>query len=226
MVFLALRDLVADFEATAASLSSQKAESYLPEYYTNNTDVLAGFLAQRDILSKQFLLPDAGIVELPFGVATRGSIAVERPLSRGTVTISSNETDPSRSPVIDFGSMRNPVDVKIMVAGLKVLRKFAASPSLAGLGVTEVVPGSRATSDEDIEAVVRRGTSASFAHPCCTAHMAPRKLGGVVDPELKVYGIKGLRVVDASVIPLIPACHLQSTVYAVAEKAADLIRGR
>ncbi|KAI4201254.1 MAG: hypothetical protein LQ346_002207 [Caloplaca aetnensis] len=54
----------------------------------------------------------------------------------------------------------------------------------------------------------------------------PKEHGGVVDPQLKVYGIKGLSVVDASIMPIIPAAHTQSTVYAVAEKAADLIKQR
>ena len=67
---------------------------------------------------------------------------------------------------------------------------------------------------------------ATLMHVAGTAAMMPRELGGVVDPKLKVYGIQGVRVVDASIMPLIPACHLQATVYAVAEKAADIIRKR
>lgn len=54
--------------------------------------------------------------------------------------------------------------------------------------------------------------------------MMPKSKGGVVDSELKVWGVEGLRVVDASVIPLIPATHLQATIYAIAEKAADMIK--
>jgi choline dehydrogenase-like flavoprotein len=54
--------------------------------------------------------------------------------------------------------------------------------------------------------------------------MLPKELGGVVDPQLRVWDVDGLRVVDASIIPLLPAAHLQATVYGIAEKAADLIK--
>jgi len=63
-------------------------------------------------------------------------------------------------------------------------------------------------------------------HHAGTAAMLPRDLGGVVDPELKVYGVQGLRVVDASVMPMIPATHLQATVYAIAEKVSRFITVR
>ncbi|KAF5985993.1 alcohol oxidase [Fusarium bulbicola] len=61
-------------------------------------------------------------------------------------------------------------------------------------------------------------------HPSGTAAMTPLDLGGVVDPELKVYGTCNLRIADASVMPLIPSAHLQASVYAIAEKAADMIK--
>lgn len=234
MVFLSLQDLTSDFATLAAALLSQNATSFLPDHYASaHPSILAGFLAQRAILAKRLLHPDAAVVEIPFGGAAGGGVAIEKPLSRGTVMIATagaaskdagNPADKNSSPVIDFGAMRNPVDMAVAVAGLKMVRKYNAAPSLAVRQPIEQAPGPRATTDAQLEEFVRMSMSASFAHPCCTAHMAPRSLGGVVDSQLRVYGVKGIRVVDASVIPLIPACHLQSTVYAIAEKAADLIK--
>jgi choline dehydrogenase-like flavoprotein len=74
-----------------------------------------------------------------------------------------------------------------------------------------------------IETFVRQSV-ATLNHHAGTAAMLPREWGGVVDAQLKVYGVEGLRVVDASIIPMLPAAHLQDTVYAVGEKAADLIK--
>ena len=64
----------------------------------------------------------------------------------------------------------------------------------------------------------------STSHPCGTCAMLPEDKGGVVDTHLKVYGVRGLRVVDASVFPMVPRGNIQSTVYAVAERAADLVK--
>jgi choline dehydrogenase len=60
----------------------------------------------------------------------------------------------------------------------------------------------------------------SFMHPCCTAAMMPKSKGGVVGPDLKVHGADGLRIVDMSVLPLLPSSHLSATAYAVAEKVS------
>lgn len=79
-------------------------------------------------------------------------------------------------------------------------------------------------SDGDVEGALRNGTLSSWQHPVGTSAMMPRVLGGVVDSELRVYGVEGVRVVDASVMPIGPASHTSSTVHAVAEKAADLIK--
>lgn len=92
-----------------------------------------------------------------------------------------------------------------------------ATDAIQELVPTELLPGANVTSDEDILAYAKSSASTMF-HPSGTSAMMPRELGGVVDSSLRVYGVKNLRVVDASIIPLIPATHIVSTVYAIAEK--------
>ncbi|KAL8804198.1 MAG: hypothetical protein Q9200_005922, partial [Gallowayella weberi] len=84
----------------------------------------------------------------------------------------------------------------------------------------ETSPDVQSGDDDDraIEAAVRNITTSTWSHPVGTCAMLPRKYGGVVDSGLKVYGVQGLSVVDASVMPMIVASHTSSTVYAVAEK--------
>ena len=227
IVFLSLSDLTTDYRTVAASLAEQDATAYLPPAYRSNPALLSGFLAQRSVLRNRFLRRDAGVVEMPFGGSASVVSAIQKPLSRGTIFINSTNPDPVLSPVIDFSAMANPVDMAIAVLSFKISRRYIASRSFAALGPVELSPGSDVETDQQIEAVLRNSLILpSFAHPSGTAAMMPRSLGGVVDPRLKVYGTTGLRVVDASIMPLIPACHLQSTVYAIAEKAADLIQGR
>lgn len=82
-------------------------------------------------------------------------------------------------------------------------------------------PGANLTSNEALEEYIP-SESRTFYHPSGTCKMGPRGLGGVVDDQLRVYGVQGLRVVDASVIPKLPAAHLMATVFAIAEKVRSL----
>lgn len=143
-------------------------------------------------------------------------------LSRGTVLI--NSTDITVNPLIDFASLRDPTDLALSVALLNKTREFMATPPMQALGPTELAPTGNATSEYDIEEALRSIIQPSNGHVCCTSAMMSRELGGVVDSNLSVYGVKGLRVVDASIFPFVPAGAPTATVYAVAEKAADLIK--
>ena len=86
-------------------------------------------------------------------------------------------------------------------------------------------PGPAIATDSDEFVQYLKTTLASACHASSSCAMLPREKGGVVDPALRVYGTRGLRVVDLSVVPLIPAVHTQSVVYALAEQAADIIKG-
>ena len=120
----------------------------------------------------------------------------------------------------------NAVDRAILAEMVRWLRVHWARPELAKFQPVELVPGAGETDDEIIDALVRtKSLEASFAHMSGSCAMMPEALGGVVGSDLSVYGVRGLSVVDASIIPLLPATHLQATMYAVAEKAADLILG-
>ena len=145
------------------------------------------------------------------------------PTSRGTITLASS--DPLSPPVIDPNYYATEADRAAMREGLRqVYRVLRETPEGRNIVVEEVPPSGYApftanSTDSDIDARVRRAGN-TFYHPAGSAAM-----GKVVDTDLRVYGVEGLRVVDASVLPVPIAAHTQACVYAIAEKAADLILG-
>lgn len=226
IVFASLRDLDPNYESIVQTLREQEPLDHLPPLYAEYPALVKGFIQQRSALALQFLDPHAGVVEFAFGGQSSVPVAVQKPLSRGTVLVKDKDPDPSRPPLIDFNSASNPVDMALAIRGLARARAFMAGDAVAALGVIELSPGPAVGGNDTVlEAAMRESLlSPTFDHPVGTAAMMPRDLGGVVDAELRVYGVDGLWVVDASVIPIVPAAHTQSTVYAVAERAADLIK--
>lgn len=128
------------------------------------------------------------------------------------------------APVADSGFLRNPLDTILLREALRFSRQLVAQPSIAELKPFEAVPGANVTSDADLDAYIK-GAASTLWHPAGSCQLGKRETGGVVDGDLKVYGIDGLRIVDASVFPILPATHTMTTVYAVAERAADIIKG-
>ncbi|TQN69970.1 Dehydrogenase xptC, partial [Colletotrichum shisoi] len=227
VVFTSLQDLdPTNYRSIAEAVGEQEPLLHLPGVYAENPALVEGFLRQRDVLGEQFLDAKAGVMEFTFGGAENIPVALQKPLSRGTVTINSTDPDPAVAPRVDFNTIANPVDALLLTRAVVKARAFMSSPAVESLGAVEVMPGPGVTSDAEIEAVMRDSwLSSSFDHPVGTAAMMPREWGGVVDSRLSVYGVEGLWVVDASIMPILPAAHTQATVYAVAEYAADLIRG-
>ncbi|KAF2107378.1 choline dehydrogenase-like protein [Lophiotrema nucula] len=206
---------------------SQQADptKYLPARYAKNKALLAGYKKQREVLINLYSSNVSTLGEFPVQPWGRAAVAHQKPLSRGTITL--NTTDPSAAPVLTYNTLQNPIDKAVIAELVRFNRKHWARPELSQYKPVELVPGAQYKTDNEIinAAIAQLQINPSFAHPSCSAAMLPEELGGVVDSELKVYGVGRLRIVDASIIPLIPSTHLQATMYAVAEKAADIIKG-
>ncbi|KAH8803083.1 hypothetical protein F5884DRAFT_683119 [Xylogone sp. PMI_703] len=210
------------YQSTISKAQAQAPASYLPSVYTSEN--IDGYVAQRDLLLQSWAKQDNGVVEIPFSGGGSTSLVLEKPLSRGTVRV--NTTDKYAEPTVDYNTNVNPVDLDIFVAVVKFTRKWMAAPSMKQLTPVETTPGTSVTTDQQITNYAIQGMTPSTAHGCCTAAMAPQELAGVVSSNLTVYGVTGLSVGDISIFPMILATHPCASVYAVAEKAADLIKAR
>lgn len=150
--------------------------------------------------------------------------AIMHPFSRGSVHISSADIDVR--PVLDPKYLSNEYDVQAAIAAIRYARKIANTSPLRDLWVAEYEPGLEAVPEDNNEEQYRDfvlNTTLSIFHPIGTCAMLPRKDGGVVDNKLLVYGTENLRVVDASVMPLLISGHIQTAVYGIAERAAEMI---
>ena len=151
-------------------------------------------------------------------------VSLAHPFSRGSVHI--NSASPSAKPTIDPRYLSHPLDLEIFARHVRYIPTIAATEPLASLlkeGGKRLPEGMDISTLDAARDHVRRNLITNN-HPCGTCAMLPREAHGVVDDRLKVYGVKRLRVVDASIFPMIPRGNIQSSVYAVAEKAADLIK--
>ena len=228
-----LRDMgiepVADLPGVGANLqdhpiilASYASSSPLPASRYNNGEAYA---ALRSPLADEYpdlhlfpiLLPIAPAGLTPPGAGYALTAAVVAPDSRGTVRLAS--ASPETPPLIDPGFLTDSADLDRLAAGLRIVREAGASAAFGAIRAAEVWPGPEVVSAGDLRDYIRRGVG-SYYHPAGTC-----ALGAVVDPRLRVHGIAGLRVADASVMPLIPNAHPNATVLAIAEKAAHLIRG-
>jgi 4-pyridoxate dehydrogenase len=147
-----------------------------------------------------------------------------RPESRGRIELAS--PDPQAPVHIRQNFLAAEKDWATLRAGVRLVREIGAAAPLAPFAAAEIAPGPRCRSDAEIDAHIR-ATAITVHHPLGTCKMGrPTDSAAVVDPELKVLGVDGLRVVDASVMPDLIGGNINSVVIMIAEKAADLIRGR
>ena len=143
-----------------------------------------------------------------------------RPESRGEIRLGS--TDPLAAPVIDPQFFTDERDLAALVRGFREVRRLMDSPKFDKLRGPEVVPGREFANDDELADWVR-DTASTIFHPVGTCRMGSDP-GSVVDPELRVRGIDGLRVADAAIMPTIVGGNTNAPVIMIAEKAADLIR--
>ncbi|KAK5121398.1 hypothetical protein LTR85_005230 [Meristemomyces frigidus] len=204
--------------AIADAASAQTAQQYLPA--NADPSVVAGFAKQLPMLIEALSDPNrAGyeIINANDGGLTVGNM---RPLSRGTITLSSSQ--PFNPPLIDPRYGSNPVDAQVLIAAMRFNQRLLTTSSLSEMDPLQISPPVKATDEELLTYI--DGKLRTEYHAAGTCAMMPLELGGVVSPELLVYGTSNLRVVDSSIIPVLPAAHLQAVVYGIAEKAADIIK--
>lgn len=168
----------------------------------------------------------------PIGVAYEGtrmtleqafSIHVDqlRPTSRGTITLkSANAND---KPLLNFNYLSTAHDRRELVEGVRLARDLVAQPAFDDFRGVEMYPGTTAQSDIEIETAIRALIETDY-HPCGTCRMGNDPMA-VVDGQMRVHGIDGLRVVDASVIPQIISANLNAPTQMIAARAADFILG-
>jgi choline dehydrogenase len=142
------------------------------------------------------------------------------PESRGSIQI--NSADPSRDPTIRMNYFETQRDRDVTLEGLKAVREIYGQPAFRDLWKREVIPGDDNTSDEQLMNAIRTHATTVY-HLVGTCRMGS-DANAVVDSELRVNGVEGLRVVDASVMPKIPSANTNAATYMIAEKAAEIIR--
>jgi len=156
-----------------------------------------------------------------FGHGYSCHVCLLRPRSRGTLGLDS--TDPLAAPRIDPGFLTDPDDLQRLVLGFKAMRRILQQPALARFGGRELNATAVAQTDAQIEQVIRARADTIY-HPVGSCRMGPDPAHDVVDAQLRVHGLQGLRVVDASIMPRIVSGNTNAPVIMVAEKAADMIR--
>jgi choline dehydrogenase len=143
--------------------------------------------------------------------------------SRGSVQITS--ADPAVHPALRFNYLSTPTDLREWVEAIRIARDILSQPAFEPYSAGELSPGPGVTTDEQVLGWVRRDAETAL-HPSCTCRMGTGE-GAVVDPAtMRVHGLDGLRVVDASVMPYVTNGNIYAPVMMIAEKAADLILGR
>jgi len=144
-----------------------------------------------------------------------------RPESLGSIHIRSR--NPADQPIIRFNFLADPIDQAAMVEGFKIVRKIIDAPPMDKLRGEEFSPGKQVAKDDEILDWIRKNAQTAY-HPIGTCRMGPEGQRTVVDERLRVHGIKGLRIADASIFPTMPSGNTNAPAIMVGEKAADILK--
>jgi choline dehydrogenase len=142
-----------------------------------------------------------------------------RPESKGHIHIAA--ADPRQPPAINFNVLSSPIDAEITTRAVRIARSIMTAPAMAPLRLTELAPGTGRTTDDEIIDWVKQAAETTY-HPVGTCKMGVDALA-VVDPRLRVHGIEGLRVADASIMPALTSGNTNAPSIMIGEKAADLV---
>jgi choline dehydrogenase-like flavoprotein len=194
----------------------------------NNLFHAGGFLRTQPTLDRpdiQFILMPAHRV--PEGQTGLGHgyglvTVLLRPKSRGEVLL--GDANPATAPRIEARFLSEPDDLELLLRGVNLSRRLLAAPAWDKVRGPEFRPGADVQSDDALREYIRK-TCGTVFHPVGTCRMG-RDADAVVDPELRVHGVDGLRVVDASIMPTLIGGNTNAPTIMIAEKAADMIRGR
>lgn len=197
---------------------SQDSSAHLPNLYT--PEQVAGYDAQRALLAEALSAEDNSILEFPFTGSSSYYLFMMKLLSRGTIYL--NQSDIYAEPILDYRGFSNPLDAVLMRESLNYARRYHKDSETiqTAFAPVETIPGANVTG-ADLDFYIRNTSSSTTGHMSGTCSMMPRQLGGVVDADLLVYGVTGLSIADASIMPLVPGAHICATVYAVAEKVSS-----
>ncbi|ESK96636.1 choline dehydrogenase [Moniliophthora roreri MCA 2997] len=208
----------------SGAISSMSAYERIPD------DILAGFEQGSVLAGLDPTWPHIQYEVIAYGTTNPPSsgnlvgpgAVVLYPFSVGNVTIISD--DVADKPIVQPNWLSKETDRQVAIYAFRQVRAAMASEPLAPIVIKEAYPGLQAQSDEEILEAIQ-----SVAHPIYqasgTCAMKAQDQGGVVDSSLRVYGVQNLRVVDASIFPIIPSANTMAPTYMVAEKGADLIKG-
>ncbi|KAH6718624.1 hypothetical protein BKA61DRAFT_712358 [Leptodontidium sp. MPI-SDFR-AT-0119] len=208
-IFWRRRRLVAKYEI-------QDSTDYLPKDTHANT--LAGYKAQNAVFTRILKLKNVSMLWQILQANPRADPVFQHPVSRGTVNV--DHMNSSAEPIVDYRAFSNPFNIEIIVQLIRFVRRFSQVKLMLLMDQSKLVLELISRPTLQLKAWVKEKYVASVYHPVGTASLMRRELGGVVGEDLLVYGVRGLSVVDASVIPIIPGCPTALTVYTTAEKVS------